>query len=112
MRDLKIGALPVVNQDRLVGLITESDIFRAFVEIFSRSARGARITLQVTRDEDVLPVIVGMANRHGLQVISFFSLQKHEHPVCVVQVAGKDIDAMIEEVWASHHRVISVLRLS
>lgn len=32
MLDHKIGALPVVEMDRLVGIITESDIFRMLVE--------------------------------------------------------------------------------
>jgi hypothetical protein len=31
--------------------------------------------------------------------------------VCVVRLAGKDIDAMLEDVWKSHHRVESVIRL-
>src|SRR5689334_20455579 len=31
LRDKKIGALPVVRRHELVGIITESDLFRAFV---------------------------------------------------------------------------------
>ena len=33
MLEQKISALPVLDGDKLVGIITESDIFRAFVEI-------------------------------------------------------------------------------
>jgi acetoin utilization protein AcuB len=29
----KISALPVLDEENLVGIITESDIFRAFVEL-------------------------------------------------------------------------------
>lgn len=29
----KIGGLPVVDEDRLVGIVTESDIFKRFVEL-------------------------------------------------------------------------------
>lgn len=32
MLEHKVGALPVVDGDELVGIITESDIFRAYVE--------------------------------------------------------------------------------
>jgi acetoin utilization protein AcuB len=39
----KIGSLPVVRDDVLVGMITETDIFRAFVEVLA-SARCARRT--------------------------------------------------------------------
>jgi acetoin utilization protein AcuB len=33
MLDHKVGALPVVEDGKLVGMITESDIFRRFVEL-------------------------------------------------------------------------------
>jgi acetoin utilization protein AcuB len=32
MLEYKIGALPVMDGDKLVGIITESDIFRALVK--------------------------------------------------------------------------------
>lgn len=35
MLERKIGGLPVVEQGRLVGIITESDIFKRFVELQS-----------------------------------------------------------------------------
>jgi len=34
----KIGALPVVDGDRLVGIVTESDFVRAFVDVMGRAA--------------------------------------------------------------------------
>ena len=42
MRDHKIGALPVLSAHALVGLITESDIFRAMVEVFETTTRAVR----------------------------------------------------------------------
>lgn len=111
LRERKIGALPVVSHRKLVGLITESDVFRAFAAMFDTTEHGARITFDIARGEDVLPLIVDLANRHQLRVANFVSVQKHERPVCVVQVFGIRVDAMLEEVWASRHRVLSVVRL-
>lgn len=34
MLEKKIGGLPVMNGDQVVGIITESDIFRAVIEIY------------------------------------------------------------------------------
>jgi acetoin utilization protein AcuB len=34
MADNKIGGLPVMRNERLVGIITESDLFRVFVELW------------------------------------------------------------------------------
>lgn len=111
MRNRKIGALPVMRHEQLVGMITESDIFRAFTSMFDLSAAGARITFDISQGEDVLPLIAELTHKHDLQVTSFVALHDHERPVCVVRVAGKDIDAMLEDVWKSHHRVESVIRL-
>jgi len=39
----KISTLPVLDGDELVGIITESDIFRAFVESEEQKEQGARV---------------------------------------------------------------------
>lgn len=112
MRDRKIGALPVVRGDSIVGLITESDVFRAFTQLFDLSAAGARITFDISQGEDVLPFIAAEAHKHGLRVSSFVSLHTLELPMCVVHVTGSAVDALLEDVWKSHHRVASVIRSS
>jgi acetoin utilization protein AcuB len=43
MAEHKIGGLPVVNEDdRVVGVITETDVFKAFVEMLGGGHPGAR----------------------------------------------------------------------
>ena len=46
MLDKKIGCLPVMRDDQLVGIITESDIFRTLMELFAAREKGLRITLE------------------------------------------------------------------
>jgi len=46
MLDNKIGCLPVMRDGKLVGIITESDIFRTFMELFAAREKGLRITLE------------------------------------------------------------------
>lgn len=46
MRDNKVGTLVVVQEDgKLVGIITESDIFDAFIDLFGFRNAGSRITI-------------------------------------------------------------------
>jgi acetoin utilization protein AcuB len=47
MADNKIGGLPVVSGDELVGIITETDLFRAFVELLGAGDAGVRVTMVV-----------------------------------------------------------------
>src|SRR5256885_11814993 len=111
MRTHKIGALPVVNKRVLAGIITESDIFDALMEVFEATERAARITFALTPHEDVLPLIAEIAARHSVRVTSFMALPQHVPPVCVVQVAGENVEHALEDVWKSRHRVLNVVNL-
>jgi acetoin utilization protein AcuB len=112
MRDHKISVLPVVKDGVLQGIITQSDIFRALVSIFESAGPGAaRITFDISQSEDVFPLIADIAKRRDLRVVTFVSLQKQERPLCVVEVTGKNVEKMLDDVWKSHHRVMSVIRL-
>jgi acetoin utilization protein AcuB len=111
MRDRKIGALPVARDGVLMGLITKSDIFRALVGIFESAKAGARITFDISQGEDVFPLVAEIAARRKMRVVTFVSMQKHERPMCVVEVSGSAVDKMLDDFWKSHHRVLSVIRL-
>jgi acetoin utilization protein AcuB len=111
MRDHKIGALPVLSKYALVGLITESDIFRAMVEVFETKDRAVRVTFSLKPGEDVLPLVAEIARQRNLRVTSFMSLPRHDPPCCVVQLAGAKLDEALEDVWKSQHRVINVVQL-
>lgn len=110
MRDQKIGALPVLHDGRMVGLITESDIFRAIVSLFSVPGKGARITFDMSRDEDVFGLIGQLARKRGVRVISLISADQDNRPECVVRVAGENVDKFLDDIWASGHLVVNVLR--
>ncbi len=47
MRDNDIGFLPVVENDKLVGIITEGDIFDSFIELLGFREPGTRMTIEV-----------------------------------------------------------------
>lgn len=47
MVEHKIGGLPVVSDGGLVGVITETDIFRAFTQVLGASAPGVRATMRL-----------------------------------------------------------------
>lgn len=110
MRDQKIGALPVMHEGRMVGLITESDIFRAIVSLFSLPGKGARITFDMSNDEDVFGLIGQMARKRTVRVVSLITSVIENRPECVVRVAGDNVDKFLDDIWASGHVVLNVLR--
>ena len=44
MADNKIGGLPVLHDGKVVGIITETDLFKAFIELFGGRRPGIRLT--------------------------------------------------------------------
>ena len=58
MREAKIEMLPVVEGDRLVGVITESDLLDAFIEIMGFRDHGAR---RKRLGENLQPFLIGSA---------------------------------------------------
>ena len=62
----KIGSLPVVAQGKLIGIITETDIFKQFVEILGGQAKAARLTVEVPDAPGALAKVVNVvAALHG-----------------------------------------------
>jgi len=106
----KIGALPVLREDRLVGMITESDIFRAFVSVFNTDSSGARITFDVSKGEDTFALISKVALARKVRIVSLISSTQNDLPVCVVRITGAGVEEMLDDLWKSGHRVINVLR--
>lgn len=50
MRENKIGGIPVVDNGKLVGIITETNIFDTFIEIMGIKQAGYRITIKLGED--------------------------------------------------------------
>jgi len=57
MRENRITSLAVMKENRLVGIITESDIFDAFIELLGFRDTGSRITVEAADVPSVLAVI-------------------------------------------------------
>jgi acetoin utilization protein AcuB len=109
MRERKIGGLPVVRGGRLVGLITESDIMRAFVSLFRSSGATVRITFDCSKCADPFRFIADLASAHQVTVTSLLRSRQHEVPVCVFRTEGAGVDGMVDALWKSGHRVLNVL---
>ena len=48
MTDNKVGGLPVMKEDRVVGIITETDLFKIFLELLGARDKGVRVSALVS----------------------------------------------------------------
>ncbi len=72
----KVNALPVVDENnKLIGIISQTDLFRAFVEIMSMDRSCTRITFDATDKVGVIAEVSNLFKEQGINIISIVSRQ-------------------------------------
>lgn len=95
----KIGGLPVVDEhDHVVGVVTETDIFKAFVEILDGEDGGLRLMLDLG-DRRAVPwdLLQGIAERGGY-VTSMGTFRTHRGQRRAVVVLGGVEQGQIQDL--------------
>ena len=77
MRRRKVGGLPVVEDDRLAGIITESDLFDVFVDFFSIGPDEVRLHVPVVSLIIEVPRLVTELTRVGVPILSIHTSRLH-----------------------------------
>jgi acetoin utilization protein AcuB len=70
MADRNIGGLPVMRDATLVGIITESDLFRVFIELFGARQQGVRVSLVVPNERGELAKVAAALTKAGGNIIA------------------------------------------
>jgi acetoin utilization protein AcuB len=70
MTDHKIGSLPVVRNGQLVGIITETDLFKLFLELLGARKKGVRLTMLVPDVKGTLAKIATAIAQQGGNIIA------------------------------------------
>jgi acetoin utilization protein AcuB len=71
MADNKIGGLPVVREDRVVGIITETDLFKIFLELMGARDLGVRVTALIHEEPGQLAKLTQAIASEGGNFIAF-----------------------------------------
>ena len=71
MADQKIGGIPVMSSGKVVGIITETDLFKAFLELMGARQKAIRVTVTVPDRPGELAKITKAISTNGGDFISF-----------------------------------------
>lgn len=88
--DKDIGGLPVMDGDKLVGIVTESDLFKLLIDLFGTRRKGVRATLRVPeRPGEIAEMAQAIASANG-DIVSLGSFSGNDvtNAVLIVKVAG------------------------
>jgi acetoin utilization protein AcuB len=71
MADNKFGGLPVMRYGKVVGMITETDLFKVFLELMGARDRGVRVTASIYDKPGELAKITKAIAEAGGNFVSF-----------------------------------------
>jgi acetoin utilization protein AcuB len=96
MADRRIGGLPIVRGKVLVGMITETDLFRIFIELFGARQKGVRVSVTMPNRKGELARITEAVARAGGNIIALGTSlgSDPESGRCTVKVDGVSRDAL------------------
>jgi acetoin utilization protein AcuB len=91
MADYKIGGLPVMEGDRLVGIITETDVFTVLLEMFGAREKGLRLTLQIPERKGEIARISLTIAQLGGNILALGTFRGDDSTTAVVTIKVEDV---------------------
>ncbi len=110
MADSKIGSLPVMRGKDLVGIITETDLFKLFLELLGAREPGIRMTVQVRDTPGVLHQLTGAIQELKGNIIALGSISgdSAEDRRVTIKVSGVDPEVLRKAVEPLVEQVIDI----
>ena len=99
----KIGILPVVDNEQLYGVITDRDIFKAFLEVSGYGEEGVRLRFVTENKVGVLEQIVRLLVEENLNISNTVNIPRKDGKVVIeVQLAGNIDTALLKKKFEEH----------
>jgi len=110
MADNKIGSLPVMRDGKLVGIITETDLFRIFLELLGAREKGVRLTMLVPEEKGMLATITHDIAKLGGSIVSLgtFLGEDPTNRLITVKVTEVDQDELVSAMEALGMEIVDV----
>ena len=108
MADSKIGGMPVVRSGKVVGMITETDLFKIFLELMGARTKAIRVTAEIDDHPGQLAKITKAIAEEGGNFVSFgqFSGTDPSTKILTFKIAGvkkdnvqKALTKFVKKFW-------------
>ena len=111
MRQNTVGGLPVVYGGELVGIITETDIFDAFIDILGVNKPHCRIDVYIVDRPGALADLIGILSNKGLSLlntVAYYDKNKDRYKA-ILRVETLDYEPIVEEINNRGYEIDSVI---
>lgn len=111
MAEYKIGAVPVVDQGKLVGILTGSDIICVFIEMLETIEASSRIDIVLGDKPNALDEVYRLLHSHQAKVISV-SMSPEETvgpPIYSFRIERTAVEPLVQQLEKAGYHVVQAL---
>jgi acetoin utilization protein AcuB len=106
-----VGAVPVVEDGRLVGIVTTNDFFYKIANpVLGIGMPGTRVEVIGKGKDTVIEDVVSLANKQGIRIITIHVISIPEEPGekkdIVIHLDTEDTTAFVEDIKKKGYKVI------
>ena len=110
MRTKSIGVLPVMEKNQLVGIITNNDIFDAFLKISGYENGGVRVTLKITKEHHGILAVIAKELADAQMNIETIVVNRLSKGIFVeIQLATKDVEKVKAVLTSDDYELVDVV---
>lgn len=103
----RIGGVPVVQDGKLKGIITESDAFKALHAILTSGAGTTILFEEPARSAQGACDYAALCLKHGCRLHTFLRYPKAGGgAMYYLRLEGKNLDGFVRELWAKSNQVL------
>ena len=110
-QEMGYGAFPVMEDERLVGVATESDIVRLMTRVLGVREKGKRIDIKASKQFGNLQSIIEILDKKKTVLLSLMTLppeEGEEDCLIVLRLKSEDVDSIAKELQSSGFNVTYV----
>jgi acetoin utilization protein AcuB len=109
-QDMGYGAFPVVENGRLVGIITESDIVRVMTKVLGVRSKGKRIDLKVIKQFGNMQRIMAVLDEKKVVLLSLMTFLRPEEGdyMIILRIQTEDTGPIVKDLTAAGFSVTYV----
>jgi acetoin utilization protein AcuB len=78
MSQKRIGALPVVQEKRLIGILTETDVLSVITEMMGAAQTASRVEIEIPASPGVLTEVIQIVEGQRVEIASLVTLPARE----------------------------------